>query len=140
MALYAINEAKDMTPREFRDWRKNIIGARAWCIQSEYDPKKCQKELDLVIADARERNQKVWDKYFTHAKEYVADKGLGEQEAHENAVMLAENRTVDRGYVPPHWAGWSECRECGLVPTRIGAGEKVISCPWCLTQFFKKED
>lgn len=57
----------------------------------------------------------------------------------EQYVVIAENRMMTDGLIPPSMTGWLRCDRCGVMPGDAGMkGDKVVGCPWCSTIWGKK--
>ena len=50
------------------------------------------------------------------------------------ADMLAISEMRERGIVPDHYMGTTECRYCGPVPIFTGCPPNVNGCPWCFNR------
>lgn len=47
---------------------------------------------------------------------------------------LITRRMIERGEVPEHYTGSTNCKRCGLVPIFEGCTSEVQGCPWCFNR------
>ena len=47
---------------------------------------------------------------------------------------LMTRRMIERGEVPEHYTGSTNCRRCGFVPIFEGCPSEVQGCPWCFNR------
>ena len=47
---------------------------------------------------------------------------------------LITRRMIERGEVPEHYTGSTNCRWCGFVPIFEGCPSEVQGCPWCFNR------
>lgn len=50
------------------------------------------------------------------------------------ARMIATRMTRERGEVPDHYTGTTNCQRCGVVPIWGNAPKEVLSCVWCFNR------
>jgi hypothetical protein len=53
------------------------------------------------------------------------------------ADLLAKNRMIEQGIVPPNFSAVTRCKNCGdiFVPPSLINGGQVLSCPWCFNRY-----
>ena len=59
---------------------------------------------------------------------------LTEQEIPTVAEMVTITEMREKGIVPDHYTGETDCKRCGTVPIWPGCPPQVNGCPWCFNR------
>lgn len=109
-----------MTVKEIRSYRSTEEGAKRWCEEHNYEPRKCLKEISIVANSEMEEAKQKWE-------EALSTTG---KETMEN-LLEAEILMGSWGYYPPHFVYEAKCLACGPTLTPYPELKEIDECIFC---------